>query len=166
MAELKIKIPEELKKKIEKLGIDWSPAVRRMIEKEIQNLGEIEKIVSKSKMSDEDALEIGKKISKSIAEKFKSMLLVTDANVVLGSLVAKGGNFKVFAANKILRKHHFVAPEYLFIEVHEHFDEIAEKSKLSSEELNIILDFLEEQIEIIPFLFCTCIEIKLRNLVK
>ena len=37
MAELKIKIPEDLKRKMEKFGVDWSPAIRRMIEREIQN---------------------------------------------------------------------------------------------------------------------------------
>jgi hypothetical protein len=35
---LKIKIPEDLKRKMDELGVDWSPAIRRMIEKEIQNL--------------------------------------------------------------------------------------------------------------------------------
>ncbi len=36
MAELKIKIPEDLKRKMEKFGVDWSPVIRRMIEREIQ----------------------------------------------------------------------------------------------------------------------------------
>ncbi|WP_202319184.1 hypothetical protein [Archaeoglobus neptunius] len=71
MAELKIKIPEDLKRKMEKFEVDWSPAIRKMIEKEIQNLTEIEKIVSKSKMTEEDALELGEKISRSIAERFR-----------------------------------------------------------------------------------------------
>ena len=71
MAELKIKIPEDLKRKMEKFGVDLSPEIRRMIEREIQNLTEIERIISKSKMTEEDALELGKKISKSIAERFR-----------------------------------------------------------------------------------------------
>ena len=71
MAELKIKIPEVLKRKMEKFGVDWSPAIRRMIEREIQNLTEIERIISKSKMTEEGALELGEKISKSIAERFR-----------------------------------------------------------------------------------------------
>ena len=75
MAELKIKIPEDLKRKMEKFGVDWSPAIRRMIEREIQNLTEIERIISKSKMTEENALELGRKISKSIAEKFKKHVI-------------------------------------------------------------------------------------------
>ena len=50
MAELKVRIPEDLKRKMEKFEVDWSPAIRRMIEREIQNLTELEKIVSKSQI--------------------------------------------------------------------------------------------------------------------
>jgi len=64
MAELRVKIPEDLKKKMEKFDVDWSPAIRRMIEKEIQNLTELERIVSKSKMTEDDAIKLGEKVSK------------------------------------------------------------------------------------------------------
>jgi hypothetical protein len=37
-----------------------------------------------------------------------------------------------------LRKIRFVAPEYLFIKIHEHFNKILEKTKLSDEELEIV----------------------------
>lgn len=152
MAELKIKIPEDLKRRMEKLGIDWSPAIRKMIEKEIQNLMEIERIVSKSKMTEEDALELGRRVSKSIAEKFREhVTLVTDANVVFATLIARGGTLRIFVVNRILGKFRFVAPEYLFIEIHEHFDEILEKTKLSREEVEVVLNFIKEQIELIPF---------------
>ncbi len=79
------------------------------------------------------------------------MLLVIDANVVFATLVAGGGTLKVFVSNKILGKFRFVAPEYLFIEISKHLTEISEKTRLSKEELEIVLRFLEEQIEIIPF---------------
>ncbi len=45
MAELKIKIPEDLKRKMEKFGVDWSPVLRSTIEREFQNLTEMERIV-------------------------------------------------------------------------------------------------------------------------
>ena len=79
------------------------------------------------------------------------MLLVIDANVIFAALIARGGTFRVFATNKILRKFRFITPEYLFIEIREHFDEIMDKTKLSQEELEVVFDFVEEQIEIIPF---------------
>ena len=72
------------------------------------------------------------------------MLLVIDANVIFAALIAKGGTFKVFAANRILGKFCFVAPEYIF-------DEILEKTRLSQEELETVLNFLEDQIEVVPF---------------
>ncbi len=71
MAELKIKIPEDLKMEMEKFCVDWSLIIRRTIKREIQNLTEIERIISKSRLTDRDALELGEKISKSIAERFK-----------------------------------------------------------------------------------------------
>ncbi|MGQ9721681.1 MAG: hypothetical protein ACUVXA_10215 [Candidatus Jordarchaeum sp.] len=71
MTELKIKIPEDLKRKMEKFGVDWSPAIRRMIKRKIQNLTTIQGIISKSKMTEEDALELGGKVSKSMAERFR-----------------------------------------------------------------------------------------------
>ena len=79
------------------------------------------------------------------------MLLVIDANIIFSALIAKGGTFKVFLTNRIAKKFQFVAPEYLFIEILEHFDELLKKTKLSEEELMLVLNFLEEQIEIIPF---------------
>ncbi len=56
------------------------------------------------------------------------MLLVTDANVLFAALIAGGGTFRVFVTNKILGKFRFVAPEYLFVEIREHLDEIFEKN--------------------------------------
>lgn len=71
MTELKIKIPEDLKRGMDKFGVDWSQAIRRMNKREIQNLTEIERIISKSRMTEEDASELGGKVSKSVAERFR-----------------------------------------------------------------------------------------------
>ncbi len=79
------------------------------------------------------------------------MLLVIDANVLFAALIARGGTFRVFVTNRILRKFRFIAPEYLFIEIRKHFDEMMTKTELSQEELEAVLNFLEEQIETIPF---------------
>jgi len=71
VAELRIEIPEDLKRKMEKFRIDWSQAIRRMIEREIQNLERLEEIASRSQMTEKDASELSEKVSKSIAEKFR-----------------------------------------------------------------------------------------------
>ena len=55
--------------------------------------------------------------------------------------------------NKALQLFQFIAPEYLFIEIHEHWDEILLKSKLSADELNRVLSFLKTEISTIPFEF-------------
>ena len=64
-------VPESVKKKLEEFGINWSIAIRRMIENKIQDLIEIDEIISKSKMTEKDALELAKKINRLIAERFE-----------------------------------------------------------------------------------------------
>ncbi len=76
---------------------------------------------------------------------------MVDANVVFAFLIANGGTLRFFVVNKILSKFRFAAPEYLFVEIHERIDEMLEKTKLSLDELDIILNFLVTQIEAIPF---------------
>lgn len=71
MAELRIDIPEDLKRKMERFRINWSQVIRRMIEREIQNLERLEEIVSRSQMAEKDFFELGEKVSKSIAERFR-----------------------------------------------------------------------------------------------
>ena len=71
MAELRIDIPEDLKRKMERFRINWSQVIRRMIEREIQNLERLEEIVSRSQMAEKDVFELGEKVSKSIAERFR-----------------------------------------------------------------------------------------------
>ena len=79
------------------------------------------------------------------------MLLVVDANVIFSVLIAAGGTFDIFLANRMLKKFEFVAPEYLFVEIEGHFEEIAEKTKLSIENLEKVYRFLEKEIDFIPF---------------
>jgi len=45
MVELKIKIPEDLKRKMEKFEVDWSPAIRRIIERNSESNGDRENSV-------------------------------------------------------------------------------------------------------------------------
>lgn len=71
MAELKIIIPEELKRKMERFKIDWSSVGRELLKKEIDELSELKAIVSKSRLTEEEALLLGKKVNKSLAKKFR-----------------------------------------------------------------------------------------------
>jgi len=71
MAELRIDIPEDLKRKMERFRIDWSQAIRKMIEREIQNIEKLEEIVSRSQMTEKDVFKLSERVSKSVAEKFR-----------------------------------------------------------------------------------------------
>lgn len=71
MAELIVNIPEELKRKMEGFTIDWSALTRDLLKKKVDELSELKFIVSKSKLTEEDVLELGRKVNKSLAKKFR-----------------------------------------------------------------------------------------------
>jgi predicted nucleic acid-binding protein len=79
------------------------------------------------------------------------VLVVVDANTIFSALLSKGRTFEVFVSNSLLRRVDFIAPEFLFLEIGKHFDEILERSKLSSEELPRVFGFIKEEIEFVPF---------------
>ena len=72
MAELKVIIPEELWRKMASIEIDWNAITRDFLKKKVNELSDLKSIVSKSKMTDEDALELGRNVNKSLAKKFKN----------------------------------------------------------------------------------------------
>jgi hypothetical protein len=71
VAELIVILPEELKRKMEGFKIDWSALTRDLLKKKVDELSELKSIVSKSKLTEEDALELGRKVNKSLAKKFR-----------------------------------------------------------------------------------------------
>jgi hypothetical protein len=73
MVELKIFIPEELKKKMEKLQIDWSPFIRETLRREVEELNEVKSIISKSMLTEEEALILGRRISENLGFRFKEL---------------------------------------------------------------------------------------------
>lgn len=79
------------------------------------------------------------------------MYLVVDTNIVFSALLSKAKTFDIFIANALLNKYKLIAPEFLFLEIGKHFDEILERSKLSSEDLSEVFKFIKTQIEFIPF---------------
>lgn len=71
MAEVRVIIPQELKKKMDKFQVDWPTVLRKLLKKEVDELSELEAIVSKSKLTEKDALELGRKVNKSLVMRFK-----------------------------------------------------------------------------------------------
>ena len=73
MPNITLSIPEELMKKMKLFReIKWSEIARRAIEQRVNDLAEIEKIASKSKLTPRDAEEIGKKIKRASALRFNA----------------------------------------------------------------------------------------------
>ena len=71
MVNITLSIPEELHKKMKKFNeVRWSAIVRKIIEQRINDLEEMDRIASKSKLTKKDAEEISKKIKRSATLRF------------------------------------------------------------------------------------------------
>lgn len=72
MVSITLAIPKEMKKEMELYPeINWSAVARAAILRKIQVLKEMNKILSKSKLTEEDAMLFGKQITKKAAKKFR-----------------------------------------------------------------------------------------------
>ncbi len=72
MPTITLSIPEELKKDMdESPDINWSEVAREAIRKRVIQLKLFKAIVSKSKLTEKDALELGGKINKSLHERLR-----------------------------------------------------------------------------------------------
>jgi len=71
MVNMTLSIPEELAKKMKLFKeIRWSEIARQAIEKRVEDLEIMNRIASKSKLTERDAIEIGKIIKRSASKKF------------------------------------------------------------------------------------------------
>lgn len=74
MVEIKVAIPEDLMQEMEKSSfIDWSKVVRNAIREKATKLARLKAIASKSKLTEEDAVELGRKINKRLHERYKEL---------------------------------------------------------------------------------------------
>ncbi len=70
MANLILTVPEDLKKIIEKYkDINWDEIARKALWEHAQKVELMEKIVVNSQLTDEDTLEIGRKIKQEVAKR-------------------------------------------------------------------------------------------------
>lgn len=71
MGTMTLAIPDELLKKMKQFReMKWSEVARRSIEQRIQDLETLDRIASKSKLTEKDVEELSKKIKASAAKKF------------------------------------------------------------------------------------------------
>jgi hypothetical protein len=74
MLEIVVKIPRELEedfKKIDPLLLEL--AVQRLIKEKLEEFVEVEKMLSKSKLTEKKALELGRKVNKALAKRYKKL---------------------------------------------------------------------------------------------
>ncbi|MBI2146839.1 hypothetical protein HYU22_05895 [Candidatus Woesearchaeota archaeon] len=71
MATVTLEIAEDLKKEMEDSAIiNWSEVAREAITERLTQLRLFKAIVAKSKLTEKDALELGRKVNKSMHERF------------------------------------------------------------------------------------------------
>jgi hypothetical protein len=74
MAEIIVKIPDDLRREIDRApSVDWSKVARDAIRERSARLTLLKSIASKSKLTEKEALELGRKVSKGLHERYKKM---------------------------------------------------------------------------------------------
>ena len=99
MPTITLSVPSDLKTEMDKSKfMNWSEVAREAIRERVFQLKVLNSIAAKSKLTEKDALEIGRKIKKSMHERFKKehqgdfwMELVIDANIVISALISMNG---------------------------------------------------------------------------
>ncbi|MDI6810719.1 MAG: hypothetical protein QMD80_03445 [archaeon] len=75
MAELVVKVPEELKEEMEKFPeIEWQAVVRKLLKAHLKRMLELKAIVAKSEFTEEDVEELSEKVDASLARRFRESL--------------------------------------------------------------------------------------------
>ena len=78
MPTITLSVPEDLKKEMDKNKfINWSEVAREAIRERISHLLLLNSIVKDSRLTKEDALEIGREINKSMHKKYKESFAKT-----------------------------------------------------------------------------------------
>ena len=70
-----MKIPKELEedfKEVDPLLLEL--AVQRLIREKLEGFVKVERIVAKSKLAEKDALELGRRVNKSLAKRYEKLL--------------------------------------------------------------------------------------------
>ena len=71
MVSITLAVPEEMKNEMDKHPeMNWSEIARQAIRERLVILKRMDKLLSKSKMNEKDALELGRKVSKAVAKRF------------------------------------------------------------------------------------------------
>lgn len=71
MASMTLAVPQELKREMEKFPeINWSAVAREAIKNKILLLQKFREFTAESRLTEEDALELGGKVNKALAKRY------------------------------------------------------------------------------------------------
>ena len=73
MAEITIKIPEELNELARVSKINWQLVIARKLEEELQRLVKIKNIISKSKLTQEQADQLADEVNLDLAKRYEKL---------------------------------------------------------------------------------------------
>lgn len=74
MVNITLAVPEELKKEMdEHPELNWSEIARKAIREKLIVLNKLDRILSKSEFTEQDALKLGRKVNKTVAKKYLSV---------------------------------------------------------------------------------------------
>lgn len=74
MVSVTLSVPEELKHKMDEFPeINWSEVARGAIREKVKKMEFLKHFASESELTEEDAMRLGREVSKSVAKKFKEM---------------------------------------------------------------------------------------------
>lgn len=75
MSNITLSVPEELKKKMEQFPeINWSEVARQAIKQKALQLAVLKSIASKSKFTEKNALEVGRKVNRGLAKRYRELV--------------------------------------------------------------------------------------------
>jgi len=71
MVNVTLAVPEEMKSEMDKHPeMNWSEIARQAFREKLMILKRMDELLSKSKMTEKNALELGKKVNKAVAKRF------------------------------------------------------------------------------------------------
>ncbi len=71
MTNMTLSVPKDLHQRMRKFSeVRWSEVARKAIQKRVEDMETLEKIASKSKLTEKDAKEIASKINRAATKKF------------------------------------------------------------------------------------------------
>ncbi len=74
VVEIIVSVPKELEKEFKKLDpFLLQLAMQKLVKEKLEEFVKVEKILSKSKLTEREALKLGRKVNKSLAKKYEKL---------------------------------------------------------------------------------------------